>query len=914
MDDEPTVRNPALDTPAPDAGAHPERTAIRDAATDRSTQDVRSAVRSTTVDRRVRGETLERGAAGMDVAALLARTATVNPAATCHVEGEAVHHGTAGPGVVAAVDHTGGASAAADRRTHGDNPVYRSGGHDVAAVLAHTGTAPLVEPQPATRAVSGEWDADSLAMAITAVANRFLPASIDADTDFFDAGGTSLAAVELVAALERELDIHPDLDTVFFDARPRRLAHRWLADHPESAPARPESEPAAETDARAQSSPAADGHPALSAHTSGQPRLSADSNGGPRPSGATNSRPQRTADTAGRPQPADDRPRPFVDTDDLAQLFADLAWADRLPLVAAPERVAPRRILLTGATGFLGSHLLLDLLRHSQAHVVCLIRADDDQAAAGRLEHALRRFALPWSREVLRRVTPLAGDLREPRLGLSDERWNSLAAEVDSIVNAGAAVDFLRGYPSLRRTNVLGPLTLAELACTDRPKPVHHISSLAVFNGSDATTLSEDEPTANVTALPIGYDRSKWAAEAVLRRAGEHGLVVTILRPGGIGSHPDTGAHNPRDLNAGITAALMRFRTVPGFRYLNAAPVDWVSRVAAQIVGTPSAWGHTYHLTGAPTSLEQIVAETTVGGLGIRVQHWEQWCEDTVRAIKDGPVPELESLAQVLQSPAARTQLAAMVTAPPASASRTDAFVTAQGLPAPATAGPAARGKMLAAMAGSGPQPGEDPYLRFHETLSGTVGPVGETADVPCDLRLTLSVASSAQVFSARTLDVSGALTCAQLHDEPLTVKGTAIVRPHDGIPLRHETRHPIMHYQLTLRDSSGGTWWVEGYKFAAARRRMVRQLGTQVIEIGRTGEPASYAGEVAVPMHTYLPDQIDGIEIDSRLSERQQRLAKLLWLSWFGSQLGKSLLEPVLRVGTDLLDLRRAMRKEHRR
>ncbi|WP_431969892.1 thioester reductase domain-containing protein [Nocardia sp. bgisy134] len=767
--------------------------------------DERTAARNPAVDRRVRGEALERATTGLDVAALLART---------------------------------GGNGAAPR----GEPQHGARSMDAEATGGN-GAAQPDESGPA----APPRDADALVTAVTAVANRFTATPLDADADFFDAGGTSLAAVEFVAALARELDVHLDLDTVFFDARPRRLAQRWLADHPESAPPQPNAEPEA-------------------------------------------------------------------DTADLAQLFADLVGADRLPLVAAPERVAPRRILLTGATGFLGSHLLLDLLRHSRAHVVCLVRADDDHDATRRLEDAVRRFALPWSREILRRVTPLAGDLRKPRLGLSDEQWKTLAADVDSIVNAGAAVDFLRGYPSLRRTNVLGPLTLAELACTDRPKPLHHISSLAVFNGTDAATLGEDDPTAHVAALPIGYDRSKWAAEAALRRAGEHGLVVTILRPGGIGSHPETGAHNPRDLNAGITAALMRFRTAPGFRYLNAAPVDWVSRVTAEIVGTPSAWGHTYHLTGAPTSLDQVVAETTLGGMGLRVQHWEQWCDDVVRAIREEPVPELESLAQVLQSPVARRQLAAMVTAPPASATRTEAFVSANGLPAPAASGPAARSRMLAAMAGVGPQPGDEPYLRFDETLAGTVGPVGETADLPCDLRLTLSVASGAQVFTARTLDVTGELTCARLHDEPLTVEGTATVRPHDGIPLRHEVRHPLMHYRLTLRDSSGGAWWLEGYKFAAARRRFVRQLGTQVLEIGRAGEPASYRGEVAVPMHTYLPDQIDGIRIDPRLPERQRRLAKLLWLSWFGGQLGKGLMEPMLRVGIDLLDLRRAARKEHRR
>ncbi|WP_410872015.1 thioester reductase domain-containing protein [Nocardia sp. A7] len=777
-----------------------------------------TTVRTPAVDRRARGESLERDQGGLDVASLLARVGAVSTAAA-----------------------------------PGPEPSARR--------------SAIAAPTPRTGAPSS---VDELATAITAVANQFTDKPLDPDTDFFDVGGTSLAAVELAAALARELDLDLDLDTVFFDARPRRLAHRWLAEHP--------------------------GYVLPQSAVLPRPMVSPL---------ATDTALSNPAGTASAPVPAD--------TDELAQLFADLAGADRLPVVSAPRRIAPRRILLTGATGFLGSHLLLDLLRHSEAHVVCLIRADDDAAAAKRLEQAIRRYSLPWSREVLRRVTPLAGDLREPRLGLTEQRWESLAADLDSIVNAGAAVDFLRGYPSLRRTNVLGPLTLAELACTTRPKPLHHISSLAVFNGSDATTLGEDVATANVADLPIGYDRAKWAAEALLRRAGEHGLVVTVLRPGGIGSHPETGAHNPRDLATGITAALLRLRTVPGFRYLNAAPVDWVSRVTAQIVTTPSAWGHTYHLTGPPTSLEQVVAETTLGGMGVRVQHWEQWCEDVVRAIREEPVPQLQPLAQVLQSPVARRQLAAMVRTPPATATRTDAFVAANGLPAPNTS-VQARGRMLAAMAALGPRPGEQPYLRFSETLSGTITAAGETGEIPCDLRLTLSVVNSAQAFTARTLDVTGEITCPALHEHPLTVEGTATVRPHDGTPLRDELRHPIMHYQLRLRDSSGADWWLDGYKFAAARRRLVRQLGTQVIEIGRSGAPATYTGEVAVPPHTYLPDQIDGIVIDPRLSQRQQRVAKLLWLSWFGGQLGQSLMEPVLRVGIDLLDLRRAMRKEQRR
>ncbi|WP_245676110.1 thioester reductase domain-containing protein [Nocardia niwae] len=739
------------------------------------------------------------------------------------------------------VHSANGESPRADRRDLAE-AIERGGGLDVAALLARAGGE-----APTTTAATerpGEWDLDSLTAAVTQVANRFTAETVGPETDFFDGGGTSVAAVQLVATLAGELGVQLDLDDVFADARPRRLAQRWLGAHPEAA---------------------------------------------------------RPVTTVAAPDAVDEQ---------LAQLMSDVAGAHRLPFADPPERVVPRRVLLTGATGFLGSHLLLDLLRGSDAHVVCLIRAQDEAAALDRLAAALRRFLLPWSAEVRRRVTVLTGDLREPDLGLSEDRWATLAQDVDAIVNVGAAVDFLRGYRSLRSGNVLGPLTLARLAATGRPKPLHHVSSIAVFNELGIAAMGEDDPVANVGKLVIGYDRTKWAAEAVMRRAREHGVVVTVLRPGGIGGHRETGAHNPRDLNSGIIAALSRFGTVPALRNLHVAPVDWVSKVAAAIVCAPSAWGHNYHLTGTPTTLEQMLGESAAIGLDMRVQHWAAWCDEVVERIRTEPVPELESLAQVLQSHVARHPLETMASAPAAGDERTRAFLRAHNLPEPVRYGAQSQRKTLEMLAGTGlarlPQPEDTPYLWFTETLVGTLGPVDAAADTSCTLNLRLSIASTHQLAAGRTVDVSGEIRCARLHDEPLTVSGVLSVRPHDGIPVRHGWKHPLMHYRLSLRDAEGGAWWLSGYKYAEARRTVVRQARTLTVELGRTGEPASLSGEVAVPLETYLRDQIDGIHVDPRLSERQRRTAKLLWLSWFGSQLGKGLLEPALRVGTELLDLRR--------
>jgi thioester reductase-like protein len=722
-------------------------------------------------------------------------------------------------------------------------------GPDTAAATA----APPGAPSSAEQVVS----------AIVGAAARFLRGGpADPDTDLFEAGLSSVDAVELVADLSRQAGVRLSLDDVFADARPARLARRW-------------AEAAGLPPAPAAASPAAD----------------------------LVVRPARTAEPlVGSIESPDE---------DIAMILEDLALADRLPWCEAPPLEEPQRILLTGANGFLGSHLLLDLLRRSDAHVVCLVRADDDEAALRRLGEGLRKFSLPWSAEVRRRVTVVAGDIREPRLGWTEQRWTELAGEVDAIVNVAAAVDFLRGYPSLRRSNVLGPLRLAELAMTGRPKPLHHISSVAVFNEVGVTSMGEDDPVAHITRLVAGYDKSKWAAEAALRRAREHGLVVTFLRPGAINGHTETGAYNAHDLSTGFLAASSRYRLVPAFKAMNTSPVDWVSRIAAAIVCDPEAWGRNYHLTGRADTLAETVKDMKMAGMNVRVLGWDQWREEILARQAADPVPELEFMSRLLRNPAALKLCEAIMVGPASRADRTEAFIERHNLPEPARYDATAQLKTFERMADDGriklPNRDDQPYLWFTESAAGLIGAPGERAGNPCTLSLTLSVASMYQLVRQRRIDVAGTVACRQLHAEPLkVVDGEIRVRPDEGLPHRHGTDHPLLHYRLALVDADGGEWWLEGWKTARLGRDLWRQTRTVEISIGPAGEPAAVTGVVQVPTAKYVQDQIDGLRANPRLSAQAQRLAKVTWLGWFYREMAKGLVEPALRAGADLLDLRR--------
>ncbi|MCA8922921.1 MAG: thioester reductase domain-containing protein [Planctomycetes bacterium] len=279
---------------------------------------------------------------------------------------------------------------------------------------------------------------------------------------------------------------------------------------------------------------------------------------------------------------------------------ADLAAPlelDRAGL-AAPSRFPPRRLLLTGATGFLGAHLLEALVARGDVELRCLVRAPDDDAAAARLRGAAERFGLEAS---LAGVRALAGDLGQPRLGWSEARWATQAAELDAIVHAAAQVNWVMLYGQLRAANVVGTDRLLALAASARAKAFHFVSTIstAPADGDEASVLDEARALRS-----SGYGLSKWVAEQRVRAAAAAGLPTTVHRPAMITGHSRRGVANPDDfvnralrtcLQLGIGLDLRDARC-------DLTPVDFVAAaIAGLIAGEPPA-GQTSHLTNLDAS------------------------------------------------------------------------------------------------------------------------------------------------------------------------------------------------------------------------------------------------------------------------------------------------------------------------
>jgi fatty acid CoA ligase FadD9 len=226
---------------------------------------------------------------------------------------------------------------------------------------------------------------------------------------------------------------------------------------------------------------------------------------------------------------------------DLAKFFGE-DFITSVSSSKAPVDVA-KTVLLTGANGFLGRCVALEWLQKLKARdgkLICLVRAESDEAARQRLYDAFLGmdplFYEHFSALAEGTLEVFAGDAGEPFLGLSKDVYERLSEEVDRISHVAALVNHRFSYQNLFGPNVIGTAEIIRLALNTRLKPVDFVSSEAVFALLDhEVTTTEDAPL--LAEVPIrdsyaaGYGLSKWAGECMLQQANQRfGLPVNSFR------------------------------------------------------------------------------------------------------------------------------------------------------------------------------------------------------------------------------------------------------------------------------------------------------------------------------------------------------------------------------------------------
>ncbi|MBS0628759.1 MAG: amino acid adenylation domain-containing protein [Verrucomicrobia bacterium] len=246
------------------------------------------------------------------------------------------------------------------------------------------------------------------------------------------------------------------------------------------------------------------------------------------------------------------------------------------------ESKSGNAILLTGSSGFLGIHLISDLLKRSSGTVYCHVRAHDKQSALARLKGQADLFNLTKQID-FNRIHPVIGDLKESRLGMDLDLWKKLSADVGVIIHNGCFVHHVYDYETLRQTNVKSTLELIQF-CTDKPKRLVYISSiLSMIDRDKEGELIEDFPSGNNSGLYGGYQKTKWASEMMLKEAKARGLDVLILRPNTISGQSDSGRSSyAQDHFFRLIKGCIQIGYAPIWdEVIDLQPVDRVSQIIA---------------------------------------------------------------------------------------------------------------------------------------------------------------------------------------------------------------------------------------------------------------------------------------------------------------------------------------------
>jgi long-chain acyl-CoA synthetase len=272
-----------------------------------------------------------------------------------------------------------------------------------------------------------------------------------------------------------------------------------------------------------------------------------------------------------------------------------------------------KKILVTGASGFLAGELLPRLLeKYPQASIYILLRAENKNQLLEKKQSILNFVGV--NQEDANRVIALAGDVEKQDLGLGDD-YDELAGQINEIYHSAANTRFDQPLEKARQINYFGSenvLRFAEKAQKSGNFTCYHHISTAYVAGNRTGLVREDELDCG-QGFYNTYEQSKYESELMLRKAMDK-LPIIIYRPSIVAGDSLTG----RTPHFYVIYEPMKWVYLGHLTFLpcrpevklDIVPIDYVCNAIMTIGNNTSSIGKTFHLTAGTEksiSLEEMV-------------------------------------------------------------------------------------------------------------------------------------------------------------------------------------------------------------------------------------------------------------------------------------------------------------------
>ncbi len=213
----------------------------------------------------------------------------------------------------------------------------------------------------------------------------------------------------------------------------------------------------------------------------------------------------------------------------LVDIYADI---DISQLCIHSEKNSFSNILLTGANGFLGIHLLDKLIHDTSSHIFCLIRGKDHTFAQKKLFDLYNFYFDSDLSEYESRITIITGDISKEYLGMSISQYNNLTNIIDTVIHSAAVVKHYGNTDLFEKINVIGTQNVIDF-CLKSNSQLHHISTVSVSGqySPQACLFTENDFYIGQNYNDNIYIKSKFEAEyRVLNSIKTKNLYAKIYR------------------------------------------------------------------------------------------------------------------------------------------------------------------------------------------------------------------------------------------------------------------------------------------------------------------------------------------------------------------------------------------------
>ncbi len=307
-------------------------------------------------------------------------------------------------------------------------------------------------------------------------------------------------------------------------------------------------------------------------------------------------------------------------------------------------------ILLTGATGFLGAHVLRYLIENTAEKIYCLLRSSDDMGAVDRLKSILMYyFETPYEELFGERIFVVQGDITD-----LDGLMKLKELEFGAVINCAACVKHFVRDDTLERINWHGVENLIEL-CVQTNRRLVQVSTVSVAGTSVNGAFSVDKKIRE-NELNFGqnldnkYVYTKFKAEeALLKAVDERGLDGKIIRVGNLMSRYSDGLFQINSVTNGFMRSLRAYAMLGKIsvaaldEMVEFSPIDYTAAAVVTLASSDKAFTVFHATNGHRVQMGDVVEAMNSRGIPVKIVSEKEFAEAFNNALADERLSEAVS-------------------------------------------------------------------------------------------------------------------------------------------------------------------------------------------------------------------------------------------------------------------------------